>query len=86
MVWRSWLIKTAAVSLGHAVPKSVCDKVVQLAQNEYRDTSCEHMAELLARYQDIVLPARTVRRILIKAGVHNPHSHKTARRQRSREK
>lgn len=70
----------------HAVPKSVCDKVIQLAQNEYRNASCEHMAELLAQYQDIVLSARTVRRILTKAGVHNPHSHKTARRRRSRDR
>lgn len=31
----------------HALPQKVCDQVVNMAQNEYRGASCEHIAELM---------------------------------------
>lgn len=70
----------------HAVPEEVCDRVVALAQYEYHGASCTHMADLLAQYEGIKLSPRTIRRILAKAGIPNPHAHKASRRRRSRDR
>lgn len=68
----------------HAVPQHVSQTVISLATGSLKGASCQHIAELLAEHHDIHLSARTVRRILQRAGVPNPLSHKPPRRRRCR--
>ncbi|WP_324718039.1 ISNCY family transposase [Carboxydochorda subterranea] len=70
----------------HAVPDAVRQTVLGLALDVYRDASCQHMAELLAEYHQVHLSAKTIARILKAAGIPLAHTHKAARRRRSRER
>lgn len=70
----------------HAIAPEIRKLIVNRAQGLYQGASCEHMAELLAEYQGIAISPRSVRRVLDEAGIKNPHSKRTARRRRSRER
>jgi len=70
----------------HAIPEEVRRQVVSLATTAYHDASCQHMAELLHRYQGINLSSRSIRRLLAQAGIPNPHTRKAPRRRRSRDR
>ncbi len=68
----------------HAVPQDISDMVISLVTGPLKGASCQHIAELLAEHHGTCLSARTIRRILNRAGIPNPHSHKTPRRRRCR--
>ena len=70
----------------HALPPRVRDLIVARALAEFKGASCNHMADLLARFDHISVSPRSIRRILGAAGIPNPHSHKAPRRRRSRER
>lgn len=70
----------------HAIPEETRQKVVTLAQSDYKGASCSHMAELLDTYQQISISPRSIRRILNMAGILNGHSRKAPRRRRRRER
>jgi len=70
----------------HAVPDDVKTCIVELALEEYRDASYQHMSELLAEHKAISLSAKTIGRILKEAGIPHRHTHKAARRRRSRDR
>jgi hypothetical protein len=52
----------------------------------YRDTSCQHFAELLDQYHRIQLSPKTIARILKQAGITLRFTHRQPRRRRSRER
>src|SRR5690554_5047606 len=68
----------------HAISEETRKKIVEIALNEYKDTSCTHMAELLELHLQLSISPRSIRRILKQAGITNIHSHKTTRCRRSR--
>lgn len=70
----------------HAVPKETKEKVVLLARGPLRDASCQQIAEILEEFYGICLSAKTVGRILKKAGMPLAHTHRVPKRQRSRER
>lgn len=68
----------------HAVPQEVREQLIALATSDYKGASHEQMSELLKEHNGITLSPKTIGRILKKAGVRNSHSHKTAKRRRTR--
>src|SRR5208282_1200787 len=70
----------------HALSQQWRDQIVSQALGDYRGASCEQMSELLKEYQGISVCPRTIRRVLAQAGISNKHSHKVARRRRSRDR
>jgi transposase len=89
------LQKQGVASLAHrnlgrrppnAVSSEVRERIISLAQGDYSKASCEHMAELLAQREGIILSSKTIGRILKAAQIVNLHSHRAARRRRSRDR
>jgi transposase len=70
----------------NAVSPDVRKRIIDLAQGDYSKASCQHMAELLARREEIVLSPKTIGRILKEAKIANFHAHRAACRRRSRER
>jgi transposase len=68
----------------HAISEETRKKVIELALNDYKNTSCTHMSELLELHQHLSISSRSIRRILKQAGITNIHSHKAAQCRRSR--
>lgn len=64
----------------HALSQQCRDEIISHVLNDYRDASCEQMAELLMQYQGISVSSRAIRRMLVEASIPNTHSHKVARR------
>jgi len=70
----------------NAASPEVRKRIIDLAQGDYSKASCQHMAELLASREAIVLSPKTIGRILKEAKIVNFHAHRSARRRRSRER
>ncbi len=70
----------------HALSQQSRDQIISYALGDYHGASCEQMAELLKQYQDISVCSRTIRRTLAQTGIPNQHSHKAARRRRTRDR
>lgn len=62
------------------------DRIVGLARTTYEDADRAHLADLLERREGIVIPQRTLRRILDEAGEPSPRAHRAARHRRRRER
>ncbi len=69
-----------------AAPKETREKVVMLARGPLRDASCQQVAELLEEFYGITLSAKTVGRILKGAGIPLAHTHRSPKRQKSRDR
>lgn len=70
----------------HTISKEVREVIAERAQHAYRETSCEHMAELLERFDGINVSGKSVSRILKATGIPLRYSHKPSRRRRSRDR
>lgn len=70
----------------HAVSETLKELIVQLVTGPYRNTSCQHMAELLDEHEQIRLCSKTIRRILKTARIPLRYPKKSARRRRSRDR
>lgn len=70
----------------HTLKAKTRQRILELAQSAYHDTSCNHMAELLAHHHHIDVSAKTVARILKAAGIPLRHARKTPKRRRSRDR
>ena len=70
----------------HAVPDAIRSQIVQLALGQYKETSCQHMSELLEEHLGISVSAKTITRILHEAKVGLRFGKKQARRRRSRDR
>ena len=78
--------KDGAAALAHgnrgrrprnAVPEAAVAAVVKLASNGYARANHTHLTELLREREGIDLSRPTVRRILTKAGIGSPRSHRS---------
>jgi len=70
----------------HALSGGEHCQILELAVSLYKDTSCQHMSELLAEHQSITASAKTIARVLHKANVKLRFGKKQARRRRSRDR
>jgi transposase len=68
----------------HAVSQEVRAQLIALATSDYKGASLVQMAELLQKHNGLSLSPKTISRIIKKAGISNPHSHKAAKRRRTR--
>jgi transposase len=68
----------------HAIEVSVRQRIIVLAQGEYKGASYAHMSELLSDEQGICVSAKSVGRILKQVGIDHAHSHRPPRKHRSR--
>jgi transposase len=61
--------------------------IVHQATTLYRGASCSFLSSLLAaETPSVMVSAKTVGRVLLQAGVKNPHTHRAPRKRRSRER
>lgn len=70
----------------HAIPDTTRHRVIERAIDLYRDTSCEHIAELLYEHDGIDMSSKSVARILHSAGIPLRFARKQPRRRRSRDR
>lgn len=70
----------------NAIPTDVRRLVVEMATGDYRDTSCQHMSELLAEHNYIEISAKSVARILRKAQVQLRFAKKQPHKRRTRDR
>jgi len=66
----------------HALTAAVRQRVVELAQTTYAGCNFQHLSELLAEREGIVLSQSSVRRIVLAAGLATPERPSGAARQR----
>jgi transposase len=62
----------------HRIPDAIRDRVVDLATTTYAGVNHTHLAELLAEREQLIIPKRTLRRILAGASVRPTHATPTA--------
>ena len=70
----------------HTLDDEIRDHVAERAGNEYRGTSCRHMAELLLEKEGLSISAKTISRILKERNMDNPCSHKAPKKRLRRER
>jgi len=70
----------------HAISEEIKKKIVSLALTDYKGASNQHFSELLEEYQDIKISPKSIGRILAQNHIQNPHSHKAAKKRRSRDR
>lgn len=70
----------------HALPDDKKNSIVELATGKYHDATYQHMSELLKEKDDIHVSAKTIGRILKEAGIPHRHTHKAARKRRTRDR
>ena len=70
----------------HAIPEETKNTIVNLALTKYKGASNQHFSELLAEYQDIKISPKSIGRILNQSYIQNPHSHKAAKKRKSRDR
>ena len=70
----------------HALADELKQRVQQLYRERYTGCNCTHYAELLDEHEGIQLSVSSVRRILMKGGLHSPRARrrKNAHRPRAR--
>src|SRR3990172_1138822 len=75
---------------GRPAPNRIADdlraRIVALATTTYADVNHQHLTELLAEREGIVLSRPSVRRILRAAGLRSPHRRRPPRHRRRRER
>lgn len=70
----------------NAKSQEIASLVVELATTDYRNTSCEHMSELLREHKDIDISAKSISRILKQAHISLRFAKRQPRRRRTRER
>ncbi len=73
-------------SPGHRIGDELRGRLVELATTTYAGINRAHLAELLAEREGLVVPARTLRRILAEASVGPVLTRRPARHRRRRER
>lgn len=70
----------------HAFSDDTRQFIIEQALGPYRDTSCQHMAELLGERDQLQIHAKTISRILKAAHIRLRYTRKSARRRRTRDR
>jgi len=73
-------------SPAHRTPDELRDRLAELARGTYAGVNRAHLADLLAEREDLVVPVRTLRRILADEGVAAVRSRRPPRHRRRRER
>lgn len=73
-------------SPAHAIPESIKQQILGLAQTELRGANFTHFSELILEREKITVSAKTIGRILKKAGIAQARSHSEPRRFRRRKR
>lgn len=73
-------------SPAHRLPDELRERLATLARTTYAEVNRAHLADLLAEREDIVVPERTLRRILDEAGVPKARGRRRARHRSRRER
>lgn len=73
-------------SPAHRTPDELRSRLVELATTTYAGTNRTHLAELLAEREGLVVPARTLRRVLDEAAVPAIRTRRPPRHRRRRER
>ena len=70
----------------NAVAAAVRRQVVELATHRYQGFNQQHLTEMLAEQEGLILSRPTVRRILLEAGIRSPRHHRSRRAHRRRDR
>jgi transposase len=70
----------------HRIPDAIRDRVVDLATTTYAGVNHTHLAELLAEREQLLIPERTLRRILTEASVRPTRTRRPPRHRSRRER
>ncbi len=70
----------------NAIPGDVKRLVVEMATGDFRDTSCQHMSELLLEHMSVEVSAKSITRILHNAQAKLRFARKQPRRRRTRDR
>lgn len=73
-------------STAWALPTTVAEAIVALAQGPYAGVNQQHLTELLAEREGIHVSRATVRRVLLGAGIATTHTRRPAQAHRRRER
>ena len=65
-------------------PNTIREEVKNKAKGAYEGGTFNHLSELLARYDDIIMSSKTVGRILQEAGISSPKTHKGPKKRKGR--
>ncbi len=68
------------------LPAAVRKRVVRLAETTYAGFNQQHLTEMLAEEQELVLSRATVRRLLLTAGLGSPRTRRPRHHRRRRER
>ena len=71
---------------GRRIPQGIRDFVAVKAKGDFAGASCQHMAELFAAEHGLTLSAKTIGRILREEGAPCPHTHRSPKGRRKRER
>jgi transposase len=70
----------------NAVAAAIRQQVVELARARYPGFNQQHLTEMLAEHEQLVLSRPTVRRILLEAGIRSPRRHTPRRAHQRRDR
>jgi transposase len=70
----------------HRMPDALRARIVELATTTYAEVNHAHLAELLAEREALVIPQRTLRRILAEGGVRPVRTRRSPRHRSRRER
>ena len=70
----------------NVVDAAIRQHVVELARGRYQGFNQQHLTEMLAEHEHLVLSRPTVRRILLEAGLRSPRRHTPRRAHRRRDR
>ena len=70
----------------HTVDANTRRRVLELAQSTYTGFNTQHLTEIMAEREGIVLSRSTVRRILLEAGIRSPRKRRPPKHRSRRER
>jgi transposase InsO family protein len=71
----------------HKLPAKLCDHILHQVMTLYKGASCAFVSELLALETPAIhVSAKTIARLLKRAGVANPHTHRAPKKRRTRQR
>lgn len=68
----------------NAIPQEIRELIVEMAIGPYRDTSCQHMSELLQKHNGVNVSAKSIARVLKASSIKLRYAKKQRKRRRVR--
>jgi transposase len=70
----------------HAFDQQLRNKVIELARTKYAGCNHQHLSELLAEHEGILISRSSVRNMLMQAGIKSPRNRRAPRHRSRRER